>query len=493
MGTGVEVSAECRVAACAADGHRAVADTRSAGWLAWFIAAGYRRERTLLALVLALTLVHGLLYVALIPPWQAPDEPYHFLSAHSINLQELPDAPAHWQDLQRETIASLVQFRFWDFVVFVPAAHTEVEVYQNLPNGLTSPTPPDVRAFTYRFLALALRLVQEQDVTVQLFWARLCSVLVNVVLVGVAFVAGRVLFAGDVFGTWLLPLTVALMPTQTFMTATVNDGNPAELLVSMAVLWLVLAVVRGMRWEYLIAAGLFTLAGAAAKPTALFCVPVFGLVLLVHSWRKLPGWWRWLPPFAGLLVAFGVFSVSTRVQIVLRDVVRAMSGENATELGAGLTTLPFQRTPLEIISRFWADLGWHSLPVSDTWAWVFLAATALALVGCTRLAWRNVRRGACAGTDRALWHSAVLLGLCVVTDLVILTFASATKGVSYYSARYAMGAIIPIIGLLVIGWRELIPAGWRREGLVAMATFLFLFDLVVLTDYVLPFFYPLWR
>jgi hypothetical protein len=489
MRPGVDVSAEH----CVPDGDRVVADMRSAGWLAWFVTAGYRRERTLLALVLALTLVHGLLYVALIPPWQAPDEPFHFLSAHSVNLQQLPDAPARWQDLQRETIASLVQFRFWDFVVFVPAARTQAEVYGNLPNGLTSPTPLDARAFTYRFLALALRLVQEQDVTLQLYWARLCSVLVNVGLVGVAYVVGRQMFAGDVFGTWLLPLTLALMPTQTFMTATVNDGNPAELLVSIAVLWLVLAVMRGMRWEYLAAAGLFTLVSAAAKPTALFFVPVFGLVLLLHSWRKLPGWWRWLPPLAGLLVAFGTFSASTRVQTTVGAVARAITGENATEFVTGLTTLPFQRAPLEIIGRFWADLGWHSLPVSDLWAWVLVLATALALVGCARLAWRSVRCRARAGTDGPLWHSAVLLGLCVVTDLVILTLASATKGVSYYSARYAMGAIIPIIGLLVIGWHELIPAGWRREGLMVIVTCLFLFDLVVLTNYVLPFFYPLWR
>ena len=41
----------------------------------------------------------------------------------------------------------------------------------------------------------------------------------------------------------------------------------------------------------------------------------------------------------------------------------------------------------------------------------------------------------------------------------------------------------------MLGWRQLIPAGWRGVGLLAITSAMFLFDWLVLVYYVVPFFY----
>ena len=148
---------------------------------------------------------------------------------------------------------------------------------------------------------------------------------------------------------------------------------------------------------------------------------------------------------------------------------------------------------MQLSGRFAANLGWDSLTVSDVWGWVFLVLSALAVIGLIRLAWRNIRAGSGVWSRDPLGRATLICILCVVVDLALLAIASAYHGVSYYSARYLLGAIIPIMALLVIGWRELIPQNWRVEGLALMASFFFLFDAVTVLDYAVPFFYPLWR
>ncbi len=466
---------------------------RAVNWAEGLVARALRPGRGAIALLLALALARGAIYAAIIPPWQAPDEPYHVLAAHATSIRGTPDAAAQWAQLQSEMTASLVQYHWWDFVVFVPAARSWQEIRGHLPNGLGSPRLVTPRAPTYRILSLALQPVQHQDIAFQLYWARLLSVLTNLGVVGVAFAVGRLLFGNESFGAWLLPLTVVFLPTNTFVTATVNDGNPAELLVSVAILFLVLAIVRGLRWQYLLAVGIFTFLGVLAKPTAYFFVPVFVLALMWWVWRRLEGWWKLasFPPFV-LWVAASL-AISTRLQKLAQSILNALTGAQSAQFLVDLRTLPFERDLLWVVGHFWADLGWHSLGVDDTWAFVLSALAVLAVVGLGKLAWRSQRRADGGRSERALRRSASVFALCVFINMVFLAISSARTGISYFTARYMLGAVLPAVGLLVIGWRELVPSGWRREGLVLMAVFLFLFDAVVLWCYAVPFFYPLWR
>jgi hypothetical protein len=465
----------------------------------------FTRERGAFVLILALVLVRGLIYGAVVLPWQAPDEPYHFLVVRSLEMQGQPNVDLRWQRLQDETIASLAQFKFWDFVVFVPAAHNREDAYKRLPAGLGSDysRPIHPRSFTYYLLLPALWPVPYQDVSLQLYWLRILSVFVNLGVVGIALVVGRLLFDKDPFGRWLLPLSIVFLPTHTFMMASVNDGNPAELLISVAVLFLVLLVARGFRWWFVIAMGIFTVLGVMAKPTAVFFLPVVAIVIVIYIWRVVPGWWRllFIPPVA--LAAYALTLASSRTALLFRQVVQGLIGTTSGQFVASLETVPFRNGVLQgAMGKFWVDLGWHSLSVSDIWIWIFLALTGLAVIGLIKFAWRCLRHGgplfpqggrAANEPGGVLWRVVLVFLACVASEWGMLALGSARAGFSFYVGRYMLGAIIPIMSLFVTGWRELCPVGWRREGLVLMVSFFLAFDTVVLVAYAVPFFYPLWR
>ena len=63
-----------------------------------------------------LALARGLLYVAVIPPWQAPDEPWHFEYARLIaDKGRLVTARDLSVPLQQAIIKSMIRFRFEGF------------------------------------------------------------------------------------------------------------------------------------------------------------------------------------------------------------------------------------------------------------------------------------------------------------------------------------------------------------------------------------------
>jgi hypothetical protein len=449
-------------------------------------------------MLLALTLVHGLIYVSIIPPWQAPDEPYHFLSAQSAILLNAPDAQSRWEGLKRDIGSSMMQFRFSELDIFVPAVSAWDDLKPYLWPEFEAPAPFAPRTFAYYLLALPLRLVQGLPITLQLYWARLFSVLVNAGVVALAFGVGRLLFENDRFGSLLLPLAIIFLPQHTFVMAAVSDGNPAELFVSAAVYVWVRGMVRGFRWYLAGLIGIFIALGIATKPTAFFVVPVLVIWCAIYLWKKMPGWWKALVPGVAAALIAGLFNISERVRYFSLVVLGRILDE--TGQGRGVMAWQFHRLPpavFETFRSFWGSLGWASLPIGDAWAFVLLALVLAALAGLVRFARRygRDRHEVDAGCTRALGQALPVFGAFIVVGcaMMLVMFGYSSYRYGLYEGRYLFPAIIPIMAVLVTGWREWVPVTWRSEALVGIATFFFLFDAVVWLDYAIPFFYPVWR
>jgi len=454
-----------------------------------------RRDR-LLFLLLALTLVRGLIYIAVIPPWQSPDEPFHFLSAQSALLQGAPDASGKWERLKAETAASLCEFRFWELaglVVRKPEGCCPEGTGACPTYGFGEPTQIRPRTFTHALLSLPLRLVIDQPVIWQLYWARLLSVLVNLAVVAIAFAVGRLLFPDDVFGRLLLPTIIVFLPQHTAVMAAVNDGNPAELWSCLAIYFWVRGIVKGFKWHGLLLVAVFTALAAASKPTTYFLVPPLLALLIGYGWQRLQGWWRLAPLGGAACLIAGLALASERFRHPL-----ALLGSLLDADGEGFTQWSLAHLPtalVETLRSFWAFLGWNALPVSDAWITLMLMLSALCVAGLLRLGWRCWRGQAGRGPGLALCHTALFFCACIAISLAIMLIVFAYSAGQYglYQGRYLFPAIIPIVGLLVIGWRACLPTGWRREGLIAVAALFLVFDTAVLLAYALPFFYPLWR
>ncbi|MGC8879094.1 MAG: DUF2142 domain-containing protein [Anaerolineae bacterium] len=447
----------------------------------------------LLALLLALTLVRGTIYAAIIPPWQGPDEPYHFYSAWLPLLPPAPHKDAAWRDLQAEIASSMIRFRFWDYTVFEQSPENAQEEHARLEAAIKTRRPAEPRAFTYYLLSAALYPAQHQDVVLQLYWARLWSVLVNIGIVSLATCAGRMLFRNDPFSSWVLPLLVAFLPQHTFILAGVNDGGIAELFASAAVLAMIALVLQGWRWTWLGLAVVCTALAAAAKLPGAFLVPVLAVVIVLYVWRRLRIRWRWIGLVLGLAVMVGIALAVPRISSEIRALAMYLNRVGLENLFTSIVTQSFGRGFLWAFRSWWAFLGWESLPVSDGWVWSLLALTGVAAIGWIIFAWRYMKNRACVREDQLVWRVfwMFILMIAVLGLLVVLKGTLANKDL--FLGRYFFVAILPTVGLLVIGWREMIPHRWRLEALAAFTVFLFLFDTAVLLAHALPFFYPLWR
>ncbi len=452
-----------------------------------------RRETTLLVLLLALTLVRGMIYVAVIPPWQVPDEPYHFSSAWLPLLPPAPDTDTAWRTLQTEIASSMVRLRFWDYTVFEQAPQDLQEENARLKDIVATRRPAAPRAFTYYILALALRLVQHRDIVFQLYWARLCSVLVNLGIVVLAVWVGRIMFRGDPFGSWLLPLLIVFHPQHTFILAGVNDGVMAELFASTAVLAMIAIIFRGLHWTWFVLGTVCAALATAAKLPATFLVPVLALLIAVPVWQRLPTRWKWIGVTLGLAAIVGIVLGVPRVSGQIRIFQVYL---NRVGLEAFLTSMinnSFHRGFLWAFRSWWAFLGWESLPASDGWVWSLLIMTGAAVLGWIRFIWHHMGNKSSTPEAIPLWRTFWVFILMLVVLGLLVTLKGATANKDMFVGRYFFVAILPITGLLVIGWREIVPRRWHWEALAAFGAFFFVFDTAILLVHALPFFYPLWR
>jgi hypothetical protein len=233
-----------------------------------------RQRQKLLALILALLLLRGLLYLVVFPPWQHYDEPTHFEYIRLIaDRARLPQEGDYDLEMRREIAASMRETGFWSDS-------------GNPPIDFWSTTPPDIGMtelvhppLYYMLLAVLQPLVAHQGIGLQLYLARLGSLLLATVVVTSAFG-----LTAEVFPQRrMLPVAVAafvglLPPFMALMSSVNNDVGAAT--ASSLLLWATVRMVRrgASLWRWV---GVLLLSGAcvATKSTASIVTAAVLLVL----------------------------------------------------------------------------------------------------------------------------------------------------------------------------------------------------------------------
>jgi hypothetical protein len=185
--------------------------------------------------------------------------------------------------------------------------------------------------------------------------------------------------------------------------------------------------------------------------------------------------------------------VSSRLMIYANLMNKAISTDGLIGFAAEVVNAPFQRGFFWAFRSFWAFLGWETLPVGDGWVWLLMGLCGVAAVGWLRLAMRQLRCDSESNNDTVRWRAWLVFLLATATIVLLMALQSTIAGAELFIGRYLFAAILPIVALLVIGWREVVPPRWRTEGLALIMSLFVVVDAAVLLDYAIPFFYPLWR
>jgi hypothetical protein len=438
-------------------------------------------RQSILLILLALVLVRGLLYASLVPPWQAPDEPPQFERARAARTaaewnSNSANAPAWYPDL----INSLCLFSFWDFLP-APRRACAVDVplnrylvlYQEVYSGLYSSRLP------YAVIGWPSFLTHHLDITLQLYLVRLNTVLMNVGVIFLAYLITRTIFPGDTFLSLGVPLLILFNPQHTHLLSTINNGNLAELLAMVALYFMIKAIIEGYTWLNLLAIFGFALAAMWTKATAYFLPFVIGTLALFYLWRY-RRYGVWLAPIIIILAGLSYFFSPERLKLLLEvawDRLRA----------GDIYLDPI--VPIVQFRSFWAMPGWLTLQLHPFWYQVLAIGAILALVGLVILLvtrWRLLFLKQFQPQFQAL----ILLAISALVALAIIWGWSALdKTIVYRQGRSLYPVIVSIALFLMLGWRQLIPAPWRNLGLLTITAALFLFDLIVMLNYIIPFFY----
>lgn len=464
-----------------------------------WVSANARTARWLIvALWLALFLIRGGLYLALIPPWQSPDEPTSVellltMQARGRLISQADMDPA----VQRQITASMQRTNYWDFGLGRRPDSAE-PVFAEIWGPRTQLHRPPL----YHLLLLpSAYATAGWSLEARLYLWHFISLLLVSLTVLIAIGVGWE-FAPTVPALpWVMAALVVLHPQLTVIGVSVNSDNLAGLIGAL-VFWLLLRVARaGLSWQRGLLLAALLLLGLWTKRTTLFLWPTVVLGLLAPLRSSWPGFnsrqgRRILTLGAATLLAplavLGLWpGVGVAVGAVLnRNLFDNAAGARFSRLLEHVLAPPFSlgewfQQNITFLNRtFWADFGWHRgilpAPLATTLMIVLGTGWLLAL-----LVYRQ-RRAELPGWQRQF------IGVCWAGVGLALLQTLLTYYASPYElphGRYLFPAFVPIIFLLSFGlsgwWRR----SWTRPLSGVVMLLAIMLDVYAVVGILIPTFY----
>lgn len=245
-------------------------------------------EKRVLGGILLLAILHGLIFIAIVPPWQHYDEPGHFEYAWLIaNRSGIPEVGDYDQRMRREISASMIEHEF-----FVQSGFRPNLLAVSEPIWIGISQAGDVPAY-YLLVSLPLRLVQGSDITFQLYLGRLVSLVLYTLNIFAAYgIVAQVTRQGSAL-RWVVPLSLVCMPGFTELMTAVNNDVGAVAFFSFFLWASVSMMSRGLNLWRLGAVLFLAALCAITKSTVLVAVVLWPIpiifALLKDRWHK-----KWL-------------------------------------------------------------------------------------------------------------------------------------------------------------------------------------------------------
>jgi hypothetical protein len=312
----------------------------------------------------------------------------------------------------------------------------------------------------------------------------------------------RVLFPGDAFLSITVPAFVAFQPQISYEAAMVNNDIVCIALYS----WILYLLIVGIRDRF--PTKICVLTGFAfglallAKGTSITAAPLIAAAIILGvGLRNVRGWvtkgalsagvaaalaWPW---YLFLYRTYGNFDAFEQISALQWFNYWSPTGPKTpsfTELfwNRDFAVLRWKET--------WGMFGWRRLPLDDGLLWAIAVPLIAALVGLVVYAIVAVRA---AGRRRLhdpvmrpeRWQTYGLLLLLLTAVVAYLAIIQFGLRFSLTQARYYFPAINAVAVLLMLGLRTLIPPAWHRYGQAAVLAALVVMNVVIYSQYVVPY------
>lgn len=330
----------------------------------------------------------------------------------------------------------------------------------------------------------------------QQFVLRLAAIPFGMVTVFLAYRLVVALFPGDRFMATSVPMFVALQPQISYEAAMVNNDIVAIALYSGVLCLLVLSVRDRFRTSTCLWLGLVLGLALLTKGTALTAVPVIAAaIVMALGWRRRREWMV----RAGLVAGPAIVLTAPWYLFLYRTYGNLSGFPQIAELqrswnhpeGSFLSLLYSLDFVAMRFSETWGEFGWRRIPLDSTLLVAIGLPLAFGFVGLIVYAADRGPWHADPVAQPARWQSVVLVLLfftCVVSYLAVVQFGTQF---ALTQARYFFPAVNAAAVLLMLGMRTWIPSAFHNYGAAALFCGLCALNVVILTQYVIPF-YPRW-
>jgi hypothetical protein len=434
---------------------------------------GLRRwERALAAAIIAVFLLTGLSYSLVVPPFETPDEVFHYAFArHLAQGGGLPDqrVDANGPWAHEGTQAPLYYFLAGRLTTSIDqndfAQISRPNVHANLGDPLSPGNKNYMLYSAYPWPLQGANLALHVD-----RWFSLCLACLSLWLI---YLTAGLAFPRSPALRLLALLTAATVPQFAFISAAATNDNMAILMGAATLYWLARLValpddrpIQGFEWGLL---GVLLGLAALSKLQVLGLFGLAGLVVLWSAARRR----QWALPFVALAwVALPALAIAGwwywRNHALYGDwlgtsQLLSINGERNTP-----QTLGNLRGELRGLRySFWALFGWFSILLP---AWVYRvldALSALALIGLP-VGWWASRRGradepAAQSAGRVIGLLAAWAVLLIGLMLYWATFATSSQGRLLFPGLGAFAV------LLVAGLAALVGARRDERRVAALA------------------------
>lgn len=461
----------------------------------------------LFVLLICLAVIRGLIYIAIFPPWLAPDEATHFEAIRLIGQEGLwpteevyettpmlPDMHASFQTFHIWQIAGLASPL--GFLKQGDPSKDPYMYYYPAHNGGSVVIAGKYPLIYHLLLSPLAGLLKPLDIVQQLYIMRLSSLLLAVLTIGVGWFFGRTIFPEQKIVAVALASFLVFLPMYMHTNTSVNADVLTTLLVSLYFLVLAQIFCQQASIGRLVALSSLLVVAVLTKPTALFIIPTSVVAFIISLTRR----FQWKPQILASLLAL----------VAVLAGISAVTLFQLTEGGRGIATFSFSSVRFKLgvdyfnqisgadllhiirwsFISFWGLFGWADIPIPFSWVRVLWLVCTLIGVGIIIFLGEQIfdlRKGSRLKPQQK--DILLILFFSLIFALVSLyTPIIATQSLTRWGAqsRYLFPALLPIALYFFLGFQQLLPSRVKPLALPIWLISLISFDSLVIFSFLLP-------
>ena len=252
-------------------------------------------------IILIIGLIHGLIYIFIVPPWQHYDEPGHFEYAWLIaNKFKLPQVGDYDQNMRQAVGKSLINSSF-----FTPGTEPNLnDPSKPIWIGISQLIDPPLY---YIIEAFPFYILKGTTIDFQLYVGRIVSLLFLLITIYGAHKLTQELTPIDHPLQWMVPLFISMLPGFVEFMTSINDFVAA---IGIFSLWLLVSVklIKEFSFKYAGILILLTLASILTQKALYPVIVYLPIVFLLSIFPRKRRYVAWIlivvASFAALIIVF---------------------------------------------------------------------------------------------------------------------------------------------------------------------------------------------